>query len=238
MRIAITSKFERILLGGYPAGYPLETPVSGYHQVPVLKPTMLPSSIDGLVAFNDLSRCSSPSTRAVHFYKDDKKFANVLMEPLKYSYKLSMFQSVITPDVTIGSGMPSWMRARNTVLARMVGVVWQECGLNVIPNLRWVDPDDYSLVTCGIPTNSIFAVSNYGTYKTKNEKYEFDRGLTQLVTTLKPKTVLLHGATPIRVIAQLSEMTDMVIYPANEMLTVTKTGGSKAKELDTVACLF
>lgn len=190
--IATTDK-ERILFGELPPGYPRDHPVASPDQIPVLDRPFSAKPPINLVACNDLSRTLSHHETGVHFYKADRKFLSAVTNPLAWVSKLEVFQCVLTPDITIGDGMPRWQRIRNTVLSRAAGVVWQSRGLNVIPSLRWRDKGDYDFVSSGVPLNSIFSVSNYGSRLEPRDRREFIYGLHAMVERLEPQVVLVFG---------------------------------------------
>jgi hypothetical protein len=162
--------------------------------IPVLKPVFLDSLPEKLIAFNDLGRSISKENEVIHFYKSDDKLVPVILDPLKYLNDLIPFSAVLTPDVSVTTDMHEWMRVRNTVYSRIVGVVYQAHGLSVIPSLRWSDQNDYDLVAAGLPPGGTVAFSNVGLMKDHWLKAEFSKGLEHFIQRLKPTTVLLYGS--------------------------------------------
>jgi hypothetical protein len=104
-----------------------------------------------LRAFNDLGRSTNQENEVIHFYKSDSKLVPILKNPKKYLASFAPYAAVLTPDVTLSSGMPQWLRIANTATSRMVGAVFEHHGLTVIPSLRWSDEDDYDFVSVGSP---------------------------------------------------------------------------------------
>lgn len=73
---------QLVMYKRFPVGYPVGNPVAGNWQIPVLK-GFNSSTIPGdLIAFDDRKRSSNPRNSGIHFYRDDRKFASVLKNPL------------------------------------------------------------------------------------------------------------------------------------------------------------
>jgi Domain of unknown function (DUF4417) len=204
------------LLGGMPVAYPYGHPVEGPQHIPVLRGIMLSDSPKLLVPFDDRDRWGSHADLGLHMYRDDMKFARVLTNPENYVERFSAFKLVITPDFSLGRGMPEWMKWQHIALSRAVGVVWQQRGLNVVANLRWLGPEDYDVVVCGVPANSIFACSMYGAVDNKDELAIFMVGLHEMVRRLSPEKVLVYGV-PARwnLQAEVGSSTQIIQYPAS-----------------------
>lgn len=145
------TRLERVLFGELSEAFPQPHEVGGVEQVPMLRRLQLADVPNELIAFDDRKRAVDSTQTALHFFRFDHKFVATLLEPEKRVKDFQSFSAVLTPDVTLGTGMPPWQRARNTVLGRAAGAVWQSRGLTVIPTLRWLDESDYELVASGIP---------------------------------------------------------------------------------------
>ena len=166
-----------------------------------------------LVAFDDLGCARSPEATGVHFYKDDVKFLTHLDNPAAYSNRYSDFKVILTPDSSIGVGMPSWKRKANIFDARNAAAVWQQYGHVVIPSLRWSCGEDYEWVMHGIPTESVFSVSRLGSVSDAEKKFEFEKGLKYMVTMLKPEAIMVYGASTDQVKAIVGGSTRIFTYP-------------------------
>lgn len=178
----------------FPEGYPVGSAVAGPWQVPVLEPLELFSAPSEMYAFDDRKRIQVSSTTALHFYRDDAKFASVVTKPLEWVSVFCEYGYVLTPDISLGDDMPPWLRQQNTCLSRAVGVVWQRRGLNVIPSLRWRSIDDIPFVVAGISPGSTISVSNYGSRRDIAERMIFKTGLEEILRVLNPAVVLLYGS--------------------------------------------
>jgi len=119
----------------------------------------------------------------LHFFRDDAALVPIIKRPLDYLARFVDFRVLLTPDITIGDGMPPWQRARAVVMYRMAGVVWQAHGLAVVPTLRWRYKHDYNNVAAGIERSSVVSVANYGSRTDAELTQEFTTGLAEVEYT-------------------------------------------------------
>ncbi len=146
----------------------------------------------------------------VHFYEHDTVFRDFLMQPESHIEKLYRFPGIITPDCSLYRDMPLVLQMANTYMSRAVGCYLQEQGMNVIPNVRWGDERSYEpgitdvpFAFLGIEKHSIIAVSTYGCIRGNENKRHFHNGFHAMLAFLKPEIVLLHGAMPSEVFADI-----------------------------------
>lgn len=112
MRARASTSADGSIFSDAPAGYPIgRHPVDGVWEVPVLAPLSEARVPERLVAINDLGRAADPLTTGVHFFRDDAVFQPILRNPSAYAPKLSRYRVVLTPDITLGTGMNRWMKA-------------------------------------------------------------------------------------------------------------------------------
>lgn len=217
MRASLATSTDKSIFTDVPFGYPTgRHPVDGCWEIPVLAKVPPEKVPDQLVAFNDLGRVDYASNAAVHFFKNDASFNQILRDPAVYTTKFSPYRAILTPDITIGSGMNLWMKAQRVAYSRMVGVVWQTRGLTVIPTVRWtvrwIEENDLDLSCAGIPTNSVIAVSNYGSRRDLFLRAAFEGGLPQVIERLRPAGTLVFGDLRGRVFDRLSHLTTFRQY--------------------------
>ncbi len=196
----------------FPVGYPVGSPVDGVWQVPVLDRFNGQTVPTELIAFDDRSRTFDPRNAGIHFYRNDSKFASVLKNPRAWVKAFMDFGYVLTPDISLGDDMPSWMRQHITCLSRAVGVIWQQRGMNVIPSLRWRSNEDLPFVTAGIAAGGTIAISNYGFRSELSERMIFRSGLEEVLEILQPEKVLLYGSADPNLRALLDDKTDLFVY--------------------------
>ena len=212
MRVLAKSLAGALLLNGAPDGYPLGHPVDGEQQIPRLAKATREQVPESLCAFNDRGRAADATSTGLHFFRDDEALLPILARPAKYAPIFTAYRLVLTPDVTIGDGMPPWQRARAVVMSRMAGVVWQAHGLTVVPTLRWRTKDDYDNVAAGIPEGGVVAVASYGSRRDRESRSEYENGLRKMVQRLVPECVMVFGRTQGRVYADLARRTEFIEY--------------------------
>ncbi len=108
--------------------------------------------------------------------------------------KLEGYDYVIVPDLSLYGDMPLSMQIWNVYRARVIAYVLQRLGYKVIINVRWTDEISFEFCFDGIEQGSIVAVGSYGCSKSLADRYLFDNGLRELITRVKPETIILYGA--------------------------------------------
>lgn len=69
------------------------------------------------------------------------------------------------------------------------------CGHAVINNVRWGTPETYGYCFEGIPKNSIVAIGTVGGSPRKlADRRRFTEGLSEMIRTLSPHTVIVYGS--------------------------------------------
>ena len=163
------------------------------YQMPVIrKVPRIPVEFD-LIPFDKRLQSSNPGSQVVHFYIEDFRFRSVMVNPVKYMSSLSDFVSVIGPDVSPYASHSSYMRASSIWYGKAITAFWQQHGLSVVPNVRWMHDEDIQYALCGLPEESVLAVSTLGVIATSEGRACFRRGLKLLVEQKRPATLLVHG---------------------------------------------
>ena len=231
--ISSTSQTEKLLFRHGPDGYPLAHPADPETGIPYFSRVGQEVVPERLFSFDDLGRARGhESTSGAMFYKEDKKFIPHVLQPLKYLANFVPYRCVITPDLTMGSGMARWERVNNIRLARQAGIVWQHHGLNVVVNVRWCDAQDYDLVCTGIPQGSVIALSNYGLLGDPQLRDEFNLGVPEIIDRTMPKAILMHGKLDPWVNRQIAQKTEVVSYPPNSWKSNSKYGSESQLTFD------
>lgn len=232
MRLNPKNEFERFIFGSLQDGYPGYKQVDDIEHIPFLDKTYISDIPEELTPFNDRNRISvEPSNAGIHFYKSDYQFKTALLKPLSWVERFAPFKTLITPDVSIGDGMPRWIRVRNTVLARAAGAIWNEQGFPVVANLRWRSPADYGFVASGIHQGSVVAVSNYGNRREPQERATFEHGVLAMVEMIEPAALMLYGSIDTRLRDLLESRTQVFIFRPNGPLVKVKESMSDPANL-------
>ena len=197
--------------------YPVDMPVSGKFDIPVLKGIRIKrASKLQTVAFDEchLIPANERKNYIVHFYIYDYKFERVWTFLNKNTEFLKQFKAVISPDFSEYTDMPRAMCIWNAWRCNFVSWWWQNAGIKVIPSARWSDEKSYEYSWDGMPTGGCYAVSSKGNIiddrqheKHKNSKNNtdtlaetsslFKRGFEEFVHNIKPEQVFWMGAVPV-----------------------------------------
>ncbi|MEA5020763.1 MAG: DUF4417 domain-containing protein [Gordonibacter sp.] len=145
-----------------------------------------------LRAFTSCARCTDKRA-GVHFFLDDYRFEATWSNPMRYAPMLARFACVLTPDFSCYLDMPEPMQRWNVYRGRVVGRVWQDAGLCVVPTLTWGEPDTYAFAFEGIPTGSTVALSTVGLMDCREGVDLFQQGAAEATRRLHPSVVLAYG---------------------------------------------
>ena len=154
------------------------------------------------------SRCigSNDYDSWVHFYEDDVRFERIWNYPNKYLPILRKFMGVITPDFSLYRDMPLAMQIWNTYRGKAIGNWLVENGVKIIPNIRWGDKRSFDFCCDGVGCNGTIAIGSHGCIKLLSERPYFEEGLKYVVHRLRPKTIVVYGATPDNIFAPYCKM--------------------------------
>lgn len=135
----------------------------------------------------------------VCFYMDDYKFDGPKEGIWSHSSRalkiLKHFDGVITPDFSTCQDFPESLKIYNTYRMCTFGYWLGKNGISVINNVRWGTIESYRYCWDGIPKNSIVSIGTVGGSPRKIvDRTRFIDGLTELVSVLKPHTILVYGS--------------------------------------------
>lgn len=138
---------------------------------------------------NDYKKISQYSL--ISTFVDDYILERYWNNPLKYVAYYKTGKYVMSPDYSLLVGMPEPMQKWNLYRNRLVGHVWQEHGLNVIPTISWSDELSLNYYLNGINKNMVVAVSNCGVRNENHKKY-FDAGFFKMVEKINPSQIIFQ----------------------------------------------
>lgn len=162
----------------------------GFYQMPTLE--RIDYVPDDLVGFNYVLN-SDRYESGVHFYIDDYQFERIWASPQMYVDKLAQFDCILTPDFSLYMDMPMAMKIWNVYRSRLIGQIYQDRGLRVIPTVSWAEPETFTFCFDGIPSNSTISVSTIGVKRSKEATKIWTQGMDEAMKRLKPKNVLVYG---------------------------------------------
>lgn len=142
-----------------------------------------------LVMCNDYRKINQNSV--VSTFIDDYILERYWNNPIKYINYFNKAKYVMSPDFSLLIGMPKPMQQWNVYRNRLVGYVWQNAGINVIPTISWSNRSSFDFCFEGVSVGSCVAVSNIGCRNEEN-KYHFDLGFKMMKEILIPKNILFQ----------------------------------------------
>lgn len=198
----------------------------GYLGIPIIKKPdnyIIPSNI---VPFTKRKRVSDTNT-AVGFYEMDNEFSDVLISPASYidefNSKLLItpenIKLFISPDCSLYRDAPLAVQVTNVYRNRAIGCYFQSHGAYVIPQVRWGNELTYTtkilpekVAFLGVEKHSIVAIGTYGCFKTRDDKYHFEAGLSSMMETLEPEVILVYGSMNNKVFGPYLDAAKFVPY--------------------------
>ena len=164
---------------------------AGFYQMPIIKACdYVPTD---LIGFN-YAKSTDNTNCGVHFFIDDYQFERVWNSPDENIERLRKFQCVLTPDWSLYMDMPMALKVWNVYRQRLIGQIFQDSGLTVIPTLSWAEPETYNFCFDGIEQGGTVAVSTVGVMKSKSARAMWADGMSEAIKRLKPKNIICYGS--------------------------------------------
>ena len=114
-----------------------------------------------------------------------------------YIPRMQSVAGVMSPNYSMFIGMPDPMLRWQTYRSRMVGYVWQQHKVNVVPTICWSDERCFDYCFEGVAKNSIVAVSSIGMTKDHHLPY-FMAGYEAMIERLEPKEIIFMASQKYR----------------------------------------
>jgi hypothetical protein len=102
----------------------------------------------------------------------------------------------------------------NTRNNRIAAARWEEHGLQVIPNVRWNDPEDYEFCFDGLPSRSQLAVSSVTMMQANADVKNLVHGFQEMLERLEPILVIWHGRVPAALPTSCHVKTEIMTFPS------------------------
>ncbi|MBE6371949.1 MAG: DUF4417 domain-containing protein [Lentisphaerae bacterium] len=165
----------------------------GRFQIPKLKRICcLPKT---LINFKDAMK-HNKFNAFVHFYLNDGEFECLWRNPERYINRLKKFNGVLTPDFSLYTDMPLAIQIWNVYRSRLMGIVFEQNGIKVIPTISWADSRSFDFAFDGIPKHDVVSVSSVGIWKDKKVHHLFLKGLSAMIQELQPACIVFYGKLP------------------------------------------
>ena len=191
----------------------------GVFEIPAVKGVSKVNLPKALIPFSLLGR-SKNYEEGVCFFEKDPLFADAVVAADDFIDELRRFPLVLSPDCSLYRDMPLATQIANTYLSRLVGHHFENCGLTMVPTVRWGDERSYTselfeepFAFTGIPKKCVVAIGTYGCIRgAENQRY-FREGLEAMLDYLTPTMVLVYGSMPDAVFGDVKTVTQFVHYP-------------------------
>tara|TARA_R100000951_G_scaffold58110_1_gene48789 strand:+ start:452 stop:1111 length:660 start_codon:yes stop_codon:yes gene_type:complete len=140
-----------------------------------------------VVACNDYKKINKKTL--VSMFIDDYILERFWRNPLNYIKRFEEAPAVLSPDFSVLVGMPKPIIYWQTYKNRLIGKIWKDSGLNVIPSITWSDKSSFDIVFQGVQKKSVVAVSNIGCRNEKHLKY-FELGYNEMIKKINPNKII------------------------------------------------
>lgn len=163
---------------------------AGKWQMPILKATKhIP---DDLISFNYVLS-TQDYKKGVHFYIDDYQFERIWNRPDSYIEKIAPFDCMLTPDFSLYTEMPLAMQMWNVFRSRLIGQMYQDAGIIVIPTLQWCREDTFEFCFEGIEKGGVVSVSTIGVKREEEASKIWFAGMDEAIRQIEPSHVVVYG---------------------------------------------
>ena len=163
----------------------------GFYQIPVItREDYIPTK---LIGFN-YAKTSEDKNAGIHCFIDDYQFERLWNAPYDYVDTLREYECFLTPDFSLYMDMPMAMKIWNVYRSRLIGQIYQDSGLMVIPTLVWAEPETYQFCFDGIEQGGTVAVSTVGVMNSETARETWASGMTEAIKRTRPKTILCYGS--------------------------------------------
>jgi len=92
--------------------------------------------------------------------------------------------------------MPRAMKIWNVYRSRLLGQLWQNSGLIVIPTLQWAERETFEFCLTVLAGGGTYAVSTVGVMRDKNAQKIWSEGMQYAIDVLNPKRIVCYGTKP------------------------------------------
>lgn len=191
----------------------------GILEIPAIPPPDELRIPSGLTPFSMRHRMNC-ITEGLCFYENDPVFADVLINPDRYTEEFRKYYAVLTPDCSMYRDAPLLVQAGNQYKRQALGYHFWKNGSYVIPTVRWGDERTYTksvlpeaVAFLGISKRSIVSIGTYGCIRGKENLYHFQAGLAAMFEHLEPQIVLVYGPRPRGIFDSYEKSAQLKYYP-------------------------
>lgn len=164
---------------------------TGKFQMPVVKPLIceIPTKI---IAYYRTT--TGKYTDGVpHFYTNEKNYEWIWNQPYKIINDIpDRKKRVIGPDFSVYAELVFPQKIWNIFRNKLLTAWWQYNGIDVIPNISWIN-EDYNCSFEGWPQNSIIAVNSTGVGRNERCRKMWIKGYAEMIERLQPRHIIRYG---------------------------------------------
>lgn len=185
-------------------------------QMPIVKPILcdIPKHI---IAYYRTTT-GKYSNAVPHFYTDDKHLEGLWTRPNKYARMiLSRNTLIIGPDFSVYAELVFTQKLWNIFRNKLLVAWWQYNGIDVIPNISWIN-ENYECSFDGWPQGSVIAVNSTGVGNSERCKAMWITGYKKMLEYLNPAHIIRYGAK------QIGENDTISTYYPNDNLIMARYG--------------
>ena len=151
---------------------------------------------NNLITFNE-ARARFNKGHSIHgcvcHYIDDRRFQCTYRDPVKYIPFYKSCGTVIGPDFSLYINASEEHKRLNVFRNHLLSLIWQHCGIALIPNVSWAEPFSFDYCFQPFPQNSVVAINSTGCRGNILSPYYWNKGYEQVLLRLCPSTVLRYG---------------------------------------------
>lgn len=163
------------------------------------------------VSYSELAG-KEPAGRGVVCFENDAILRRLVRHPEQKLEALRHFSCVAEPDLSIRVGDPLSDVISACTYSHEVAAYFVQCGLRVIPTMKWGDRTSFSVCFDGYEEGGAVLVSTIGVSRDSRSKVFFHDGFLEMLRRIKPDCVLLYGDRHAWIDALIPEGLDVRYY--------------------------
>lgn len=182
---------------------------------PYAYPKLLPNSEIALpktlTPFDKVTLKSADKDSFVHFYLEDGKFVNRLLNAPSYVERFRRYGGIISPDPSIYINSPDYLAKTSVWYNRIIASFYQRQDIPVIFNIRFGGPETYDFCFSGIPKGSVISFGTHGAVKNRTLRLTLEKGIYAAMEIIEPSKVIIYGTDPFDLPHKFKHITFQII---------------------------
>jgi hypothetical protein len=153
-------------------------------------------NIDGnIYVFGSVAKAKIPKDRSLicSFYIEDRGFKKVFKYAEEYTKQMGWYKAVIQPDFSVYYDQPLIDQHWRTFMGKQIAKLWQDNGVQVIPNLVLGSKENFECAIYGIPKGVTIAVQIQASDQSTDQDRVDEWTIKNACNILQPKHILVYG---------------------------------------------